>query len=250
MGTVQRAIKFIRSDASKHLAKVGTFTLAVTVVSYWVSFQDRAASRQESAWATLRAAIVWTQQGDKKNWGNVGQLAAIETLTRHCSAWWRGTFVQSTFEIIFPDCIDLNSLSLERMELGALKGSGANFSHSNLACTNLAKADLRNATLDGSNFSGAYLGGTDFRGASLEDYPDFNLTNVSWIQFDTGTKIDPDRLKCACVDQNKGTDGRFYRQIQNSLPTRLSDVLNRVNICPSNTNTCEPHVQKNWKCVE
>jgi hypothetical protein len=249
MNIIRKALKYIGSDAIRRLAKVGTFTIAVTVVSYWVSFQDRAAGRQDGAWATLRAAIVWTQ-GDIKHWGNVGQLAAIETLTRHCSAWWRGTFVQSAFEIIFPDCVDLNSLSLERMELGALKGPGANFSRSNFACTNLTKANLRNAVLDGSNFSGANLAGADFRGASLDGYPYFNVTNVSWIQFDAATKINPDSLKCACVDQDRGRDGRLSRQIQESLPANLSDVLKRVNICPSNTNTCEPRVQKNWKCIE
>jgi hypothetical protein len=249
VSTFRKAIEYIRSDSSKRLAKAGIFTLAVTVVSFWISFQDRQASRQEGAWTTLRAAIVWTQ-GDKKHWGNVGQLAAIEALTRHCSAWWRGTFVQSAFEIVFPDCVDLNSLSLERMELGALKGPSANFSHSNFACTNLAKANLRNAVLDGSNFSGAYLSGVDFRGASLDGYPGFYLTNVSWIQFDADTKIDPSSLKCACVEQNKGANGQFYRQIQKPVPAKLSDMLNRVNICPSNTDTCDPEVEKNWKCVE
>jgi Pentapeptide repeats (8 copies) len=246
---IRKAVNYIRSDAAKHFAKVGTFTIAVTVVSYWISFQDRAASRQEGAWTTLRAAIVWTQ-GDQYHWGNVGQLAAIETLTRHCSAWWHGTFAQPLFEIIFPDCIDLNSLSLERMELGALKGPGANFSHSNFACTNLAKADLRKATLDGADFRGAYLGGADFRGASMNDNVGFRLTNVSWIQFDAATMINPNQLKCACVGQDKGNDGVLYRQIQKSLPAPISAILNRVNICPSAPNTCEPSVQDAWKCIE
>jgi hypothetical protein len=249
MGTFFNVIKYIRSDTTKRLAKVGTFTLAVTVVSYWVSFQDRAANRQESAWATLRAAIVWTQE-NKEHWGNVGQLAAIETLTRQCGAWWHGTFLQSTFEIVFPDCVDLDSLSLKRMELGALKGPGANFSHSDFACTNLAKANFRKATLDGSNFSGANLAGIDFRGASLIGYPDFRITNVSWIQFDADSKIDPNLLKCSCVDETTGGDGKTYREIQPSLPSPLSALLNRVKVCPSNTDTCDADVQKNWKCID
>src|SRR5580704_6255908 len=128
MGLIRRFIEYVRSDTTKTLAKAGFFTLAVTVVSYWVSFQDRIATRQESAWATIRAAIVWTQQ-DYRHWGNVGQLAAIETLTRHCGAWWRGTNLQPLLEIVFPDCVNLNSLSLERMDLGSLQAAGANFSH-------------------------------------------------------------------------------------------------------------------------
>jgi len=249
MGALHGFFKYIRSDATKHIAKVGTFTLAVTVVSYWISFQDRAASRQESAWTTLRAAIVWTQ-GDSYHWGNVGQLAAIETLTRHCGSWWQGTFAQPLFTTIFPDCIDLNSLSLERMELGSLKGPGANFSHSNFACTNLAKADLRKATLDGADFRGAYLGGADFRGASMKENVGFKIANVSWIQFDAATAIDPKQLKCACVDQDKGDDGVLYRQIQNSLPANISEMLKKVNICPAARNTCDSSVQDNWKCIE
>jgi len=211
MGALHGFFKYIRSDATKHIAKVGTFTLAVTVVSYWISFQDRAASRQESAWTTLRAAIVWTQ-GDSYHWGNVGQLAA--------------------------------------MELGSLKGPGANFSHSNFACTNLAKADLRKATLDGADFRGAYLGGADFRGASMKENVGFKIANVSWIQFDAATAIDPKQLKCACVDQDKGDDGVLYRQIQNSLPANISEMLKKVNICPAARNTCDSSVQDNWKCIE
>jgi Pentapeptide repeats (8 copies) len=136
------------------------------------------------------------------------------------------------------------------MELGSLKGAGANFAHSNFACTNLARANLSKANLDGSDFRGAFLGGTDLRGATLGSNANFYLTNISWVQFDAATKIDRDSLKCACVQENKGDDGKLYRQIQPNLPSALSEMLNQIKICPARSDTCEDEVQRNWKCIE
>lgn len=94
------------------------------------------------------------------------------------------------------------------------------------------------------------MGGADVRGASLNG-ANFFLANVSWIQIDASTKLeDLSKLKCACLDQDKGDDGVLYRQIQKSVPQPVSQILNRINICPAERNTCEDWVQKSWKCID
>jgi hypothetical protein len=240
--------RFIESQAIKGISKVGIFALAVSIIGYWISFEDRISNRQAGAWETLRSAIVWTQ-GNNQHWGNVGQLAAIETLTQSCSAWWRGTFVEPIFATIFSDCVDLNSVSLERMELGSLKGASGNFSQTNFACTNLARANFRKANLDGASFVGANMSGADVTGASLNGI-NFKLANVSWIQIDASDPNSLNSLKCACLKQDTGHDGLLYRQIQKSVPQPVSEILNRINICPEQRNTCEDGVQKSWKCID
>jgi hypothetical protein len=241
---VGRFFGFIQSQSKKSIARVGLFTLAVTVVSYWVSFQDRAASRQDSAWTTLRAAIVWTQENEK-HWGNVGQIAAIQTLTSNCGSWWRGTSFEGMLDTVFPNCVDLNSLSLERMELGRLKAVGANLSHSDFACTNLAVANLRKANLDGAGFLGANLAGADLGGAKLTGDVDLRLANVSWVQFNSDEDVNLKALKCACMTVQP------YRLMhdEKSLPPKIFAILSRLNACPQG-NTCEPEVVNDWKCIE
>src|SRR5262245_35645643 len=151
MRFLKRLYKYTTSAAARYISKVGLFAVAVTIVSYWISYDDKIANRHESAWSTLRAAIAWTQAKDNR-WGNVGQIDAIQSLTRHCDRWWRRTFLRPVFEIFFQDCVDLNSLSLERTELGGLKAASANLSHGDFACSNLTTANLRRANLQGVNF--------------------------------------------------------------------------------------------------
>ena len=236
---------------TRSLGKVSLFTIAVTVVSYWISFEDRISSRHEAAWNTIRAAVTWTQSNPYR-WGNVGQIDAVQTLVRHCGSWWRDTPFAYVFELVFQDCVDLNSLSLERMELGSLKGAGANFSQSNFACTNLTIADLKNSNLQGASFRGAELSGADLRGADLTKDVDLRLANVSWARFDTRTKVDASTLKCACITVEQDENNQPYRHITADQPAgeQINDVLRKLKACPSVRNKCEPSVMEAWKCAE
>ena len=236
---------------TRSLGKVSLFTIAVTVVSYWISFEDRISSRHEAAWNTIRAAVVWMESNPYRR-GNVGQINAIQTLVRHCGSWWRDTPFAYVFELVFQDCVDLNSLSLERMELGSLKAAGANFSQSNFDCTNLTIADLKNSNLQGASFRGADLSGADLRGADLTKDVDLRLANVSWARFDTRTKINASALKCACIIVEQDEMNQPYRHITADQPARaeINDVLRKLKACPSERNKCEPSVMEAWKCGE
>jgi hypothetical protein len=246
-----RFSKSAKVHSKRYIAKAGLFTLAVTVVSYWFSYQDRIASRHGDAWTTLRAAIIWTQ-ADPYRWGNVGQIPAIQTLTRDCNRWWRNTLLESLFEIFFQDCVELNSLSLTHMELGGLKAAGANLSYGNFACTNLATADLRRANLKGADFHGANLAGTDLRGAKLLESVDLRIANLSWARFDSDTEINFEKLKCACVVVELRPDGSEYRQVhqQESSTQEIFDAMHQLKACPLQRNTCEPYMMDEWKCAE
>jgi hypothetical protein len=127
------------------------FAVAIAVIDYFVSFHDRLATQREGAWRTLREAIVWIE-GDplESRTGNVGQIEAIETLVHDCGHFWHKTFIAPIFTWAFPNCVDLKSLVIERMELGGLQAPAANFSYSDFNCSNLTTANFRNADLTGA----------------------------------------------------------------------------------------------------
>lgn len=229
------ALKRARVVLWSYAAKVSLFGVAVTVVSYWISYQDRMAAQQDAAWATLRQIVSYMEY-DYTRSGNFGQISAIETLTRDCGRWWRQTPFQSAFEIFFPSCVDLNSVVLTRMELGALKAKGANFSYGNLSCSNLAVANFSSANLQATMLKGTNLAGADLRDADLTK-ADLRLANLSWARFSQKTKFDIKQLKCACLEAGS--------QIQGLSTIEMASLdLPR---CPSG-NRCEPDVMKSWKC--
>lgn len=243
----------LKSDTVRYVRGVGWIVVATTALGYGISYLDRLASRHNTAWDNLRAAISWIESGG--HWGNAGQIEAIETLTRDCSRWWRGTVFQPAFGLIYDDCVDLNSMALSRMELGSLQAAGANFSRGDLSCANLARANLRNAQLQGTSFRGSNLAGIDLRGAILaserpEDDADFRLANISQAQFDSATVVKPEQLKCACVDFRQAANGDLERDIDeaNIRSHEIRAAMRKLQRCPENK--CDPATMKNWKCSE
>lgn len=196
--------------------QLSAFAIAGTIVGYWVSYQDRIDTRHEHAWTTLRAAISWSASN---NWGNVGQMDAIETMTRDCDHWWRGTFMEPIFGNIFQDCIALNSILLQRMDFGGLQAPGANFSSSNLACSNFTQAHLQRANLRRVDVSGSELRDADLRGADLTDIINVRLADISGVKMDRSTKFQADQLKCACIGSYSDAKGQVHRyEIASDVP--------------------------------
>ena len=69
----------------KALTNLGVFAVAGTIIGFWYSIGDRAADRHQNAWQVVRDAISWSDRGGT---GNLGQVNAIETLTRDCGKPW------------------------------------------------------------------------------------------------------------------------------------------------------------------
>ncbi len=242
----------LKSEGARYIGKVGVFAALVTMVSYWISYQDSVETRLNTAWDNLRAAITWTED-NPFHYGNVGQIAAIETLTRDCDRWWTNSFLEPIFGLVFHSCVDLNSVVLARMELGSLQASGASFTHADLSCTNLAKANFRHATLKDGNFHGSYMAGADLRGADLTgDNIDLRLTNLSWAMFDSATQINATQLKCACINSDTNADGTRIPQVSAAYGASSDTIklLSGLKACPAVQNTCEATVMDNWTCSE
>jgi hypothetical protein len=112
----------------------------VAVVGYYFTYQDRMDSRQQNAWNVVRIALGWSENN---KWGNVGQVAAVETLTRDCDVWWINTPLKY---LLGRDCIPLNSLSLRALDFGDLNAPRANFSYAILSAPILRELDLCDPT--------------------------------------------------------------------------------------------------------
>jgi hypothetical protein len=245
----------LKSEWARYIAKFGVFAITVALFSYWISYQDRIANRQNTAWENLRDAISWVD--GKNHWGNAGQVGAIQTLTHDCDRSGRNTFLRPVIDLIFPYCVDLNSLALKKMELGSLQAAGANFSHSDISCANLPQANLRDANLEDVDLGGSNLAGADLRGAHLSaDDPQDNpsddanlwLTDLSWVKMDSSTKVDLSKLKCACIQQAKDTQGNIGPATGETYVTSSTILaeLRGLHTCP--VNKCDPKTLNSWKC--
>jgi hypothetical protein len=227
--------------------KLSVFAIAGTIIGFWISYQDKIEIRHAAAWSTLREAIKWSVQS---NWGNVGHMTAIETLTRHCDSWWQGTLFEYAFAYFFQDCVALNSLYLMRMDLGGVNAAGANFSGSNLSCANFASANLRRANLQRVDFRASELSGADLRGADLSQNISMRLANLSWARMDRDTKFDPQSLKCACISVEVGANGQSIRHELVSDAPAVRDVAGQMKACPPELNRCDDPALVNWACAQ
>lgn len=252
MKSLKWLYRHLKSEGARYISKVGIVAALVTVIGYWISYQHSVESRLNTAWDNLRAAITWTED-NPFHYGNVGQIAAIETLTRDCDRWWTNRFLEPIFGLVFHSCVDLKSVVLARMDLGSLQAPGVSFAHADLSCTNLAKANLRQATLTDGNFHGSYMAGADLRGAYLNgDNIDLRLTNLSWALFDSATQVNATKLKCACINSDTNTDGTHSPQVTTAYGASSDTIksLSGLKACPAIQNTCEPTVMDNWTCSE
>lgn len=254
---LRRISRWLKSESTRYFGKASLIVVAVTVVSYWISYQDRIANRQNAAWDGLRAAIGWVESPG--HWGNAGQVGAIETLTHDCGYWWHNTFLAPAFALIYHDCVDLNSMSLANMELGSLQAVGGNFSYSDLSCSNLAQANLRNANLQATKFRGANLAGIDLRGAILTNRAgdptidpvndaDLWLADLSTAMMDASTKVKLAQLKCACIAFTPDKEGKLAARTNEHYVTahELLAALRGLQPCPPLK--CGDAAPSSWQC--
>ena len=189
--------RYLKGSLKRTLKQTSVAAVIVAVVGYYFSYQDRIDSRQQTAWSVLRTALEWSEN---RKWGNVGQIQAIETLTRDCDSWWLNTPLKY---LLGRDCVDLKSLPLMTMDFGGLKAPGATLSHSYFACSNFSGANLARSHFDNVSLMAASLANVDFRGADLSNSC-FFLADVSGAKFDSHTTVDPKELLKACVVEQNG----------------------------------------------
>jgi len=234
----------LMARASKSLRNVGISAVIVTVIGYWFAYQDRIDARQERAWDVIRKALDWSEG---KKWGNVGQVAAVETLTRDCDRWWRGTPLRYVLDFFFRDCVSLKSLSLMRMDFGGMKAAGADLSWGYFACGNFSGATLVRANLEHTYFMATDLSGADLSGANLSNACLF-YANVSDTILSDDTKIDPDSLRKACVMQ-ESKNGQLSRREIVTTSARFQAVAKQIPVCPEDPNRCGLLDKvKGWSC--
>jgi len=114
----------------KALTNLGVFAVAGTIIGFWYSIGDRAADRHQNAWQVVRDAISWSDRGGT---GNLGQVNAIESLTRDCGKPW---LLRTLLGHFFQDCLPMKSIRLTKMDLRDLNVSGADFEDGFFSCSN------------------------------------------------------------------------------------------------------------------
>jgi len=219
---------YFRSSLKRTLKQTSIAAVIVAVVGNYFTYQERIDTRQQNAWSVLRSALEWSEA---KKWGNVGQIQAIETLTRDCDAWWLDTPLKY---LLGRDCANLKSLSLMTMDFGGMNAPGATLSYGYFACSNFSAAHLARAHLDHTAFMAARLADADFSGADLTTSCLF-LADVSGARFDSGTKIDSKDLLKACVmlDQHGAR-----RSIDAASNTAIGQIADQIPLCPADPNRC------------
>jgi hypothetical protein len=214
--------------------KVGVAAVIVTVVGYWFSYQDRIDSRQERAWNVVRAALDWSE---KNKWGNIGQIEAVQTLTRDCDRWWRNLPVLGyLMQFFFRDCVPLKSLSLMRMDFGGLKAASADLSYGYFACGNFAAADLKHTNLSHASLMATELSGADLSGTKLDGACLF-YADVSSARFTDTTEIEPGDLLNACI-KTEVKDGKTIRRDIEAKGTKFDKIATQIPICPDSPSLC------------
>jgi hypothetical protein len=172
------------------LTNLGVFAVAGTIIGFWYTIGDRDADRHQNAWQVVREAESWSEQGGL---GNIGQVNAIETLTRDCDKQW---LLRKLLGHFFQDCLPMKSIQLTKMDLRDLDASGADFQDGFFSCSNFDRAklirtklpnarlkwaSLRDADLTEANLTGACLFGADVAGAKFSDDVDRNMLKTACI---------------------------------------------------------------------
>ena len=234
-------IGYLQVSLKRTAKQTSIAAVIVAVVGYYFSYQDRIDSRQQTAWSVVRIALEWSEN---KKWGNVGQIAAIESLTRDCDSWWLNTPLKY---LLGRDCVDLKSLSLMTMDFGGLSAQGGNLSYGYFACSNFAGAHLRRSHLNNTSFMAATLSEADFSGADLTKSCLF-LADVSGAKFDKNTLIDdPGNLLKACVKLDPKTGNRLSIDPQDN--DGIKKIADQIPACPSDPNRCGLLSARNgWSC--
>jgi hypothetical protein len=223
------------------LKKTGIAAVFVAVAGYWFTYQDRIDARQERAWGVVRTAMEWSEN---KKWGNVGQIEAMQTLTRDCDAWWTGTPLNYVFGFIFRDCVPLKSLSLMQMDFGGLRAPGAILPYGYFACSNFSGAQLMRAHMDHTSLMAADMSGADLSGADLSGACLF-YTDISNATLTDDTKIEPEALLKACVRQEK----QVRLDIKTTSST-LKPIASKIPLCPEGSRCGLLSAANGWSCKQ
>jgi Pentapeptide repeats (8 copies) len=239
-------IKEIKKTLNRYLIygkRIGIFATALTVIGYFSSYSAGISTRYQAARNTVTAASNYTMQGGM---GNYEQIPAIETLTQYCDNWWQGSAIQPVMDTLLGKCVSLKSVQMPRVDLGGLSARATDLTYTNLSCSNLTKSDLTRARLTGADLHGSDLRGANLRGADFRA-ANLRLAKISYAYFDTDSKIDPVKLKCACIHHYD--DG--VPHIQPGTPDDIAEILKTLKPCPPvSTNVCEPTFMDSWTCAK
>jgi hypothetical protein len=203
----------------KVLTNLGVFAVAGTIIGFWYSIGDRAADRHQNAWQVVREAISWSERGGT---GNIGQVNAIETLTRDCGKPWP---LRTSLAHFFQDCLPMKSIRLTKMDLRDLNASGADFEDGFFSCSNFDRAKLIGTKLRNARLKWASLRHADLTKA--------DLTHACLFRADVaGAKlsddVDRNMLKEACILKQ---DGQQQRTELNTTSQSLAEFSKQIPNC-------------------
>ena len=146
------------------LEYLGTLSLLLAVVSYFLESGDRIKQKHYQAWQVINSA--------QSKGGSGGRIDALEELLAD-----KVPLVGVDVSEAFLQGIDLSGADLLRANFRAAdvrggKFIGAQMQYADLTSANfrdaaLEKTDLRNATLQDADLTGANLSGADLEGATL-----------------------------------------------------------------------------------
>ena len=161
------------------LEYLGTLSLLLAVVSYFLESGDRIKQKHYQAWQVINSA--------QSKGGSGGRIDALEELLAD-----KVPLVGVDVSEAFLQEIDLGEADLLRANFHAAdvrggKFIGAQMQYADLTSANfrdaaLNKADLRNATLQDADFTGANLSDADLKGANLAkaDLRNADFRNARW----------------------------------------------------------------------
>ena len=161
------------------LEYLGTLSLLLAVVSYFLESGDRIKQKHYKAWQVINSA--------QSKGGSGGRIDAPEELLAD-----KVPLVGVDVSEAFLQEIDLGEADLLRANFHAAdvrggKFIGAQMQYADLTSANfrdaaLNKADLRNATLQDADFTGANLSDADLKGANLAkaDLRNADFRNARW----------------------------------------------------------------------
>jgi uncharacterized protein YjbI with pentapeptide repeats len=161
------------------LEYVGTLSILVAVVSYFMEGESRLKQKHYQAWQVINSA--------QSKGGCGGRIDALQEL--HAD---KVPLVGVDVRDAFLQGINLSGADLSRSNFHAADVRNANLAKANLAFSDLDSANFRNATLEGAHLENANLEDSDLMGANLRhanleganlakaDLRDADLTGVTW----------------------------------------------------------------------
>ena len=163
------------------LEYVGTLSILVAVVSYFMESDSRQKQKHYQAWQVINSA--------QSRGGSGGRIEALQEL--HAD---KVPLVGVDVSGAFLQDINLSGADLSRANFHAADVRNAKFPKARLNFSDLGSANFRNATFEGANLENANLEDSDLTGANLThakldgvnlakaDLRDADLTGVKWEQ--------------------------------------------------------------------